>query len=297
MKKIYEGLSRVLYFATGILGFGLYIMSLKEAFSDYGIWYGVFMVTAVGLAQICHFVCQWINHPLGVHCAYCFWCIILVISIALSAIFVFLKECDNRGKDIIYQICGLGLAGLIIFGGISFASARSAKKSARKTARIEAYEKASSVFGVQLGTTIDYRFTKKDAVDGIDVYGFNPEKRFQDFSQYFVMVTPSSRRVFGVKAEAYFPTERAAEDATHRAAEALSKKYGIEIDDFKDGCALIAEGAGESEKRAFILSRFRKDSYWILNLVVLDGVTAEASKSDLESAVKSHNDSLGLDAL
>lgn len=297
MKKIYEGLSGALWFATGILGFVLYIMSLKESFADYNIWYGIFMVTTVGIAQICHFVCQWINHPLGVHCTYCFWCVIFVISIALSAIFVFLKECDNKGKDIFYHICGLGLAGLIIFGGVSFASARSAKKGARKVARIEAYEKAGSVFGVRFGSNLDYSFTKKDTVDGIDVYGFNPAKQFQDFSQYFVMVTPESRRIFGIKAEAYFFTERAAIDATLRASDALSKKYGIEIEEFKDGCALVAEGASESEKRAFILSRFAKDNYWILNLVVLDGVTTEANKEELESAVKSHNEGLGLDAL
>lgn len=68
------------------------------------------------------------------------------------------------------------------------------------TSLVQAEEKTSDALGIKLGQVFDPAEAVGKAVlaDGTPMYQFNPKKKFRSFTNYYVLITPKTHKVYAI---------------------------------------------------------------------------------------------------
>lgn len=90
------------------------------------------------------------------------------------------------------------------------------------------YETISSAFGMTLGAYFDpaNAYERASLKDGTPIYGFAPNPGYKAFSQYYVMITPVTNRVYGILATGTFKDPQEATVMKRDMMNLLRSKYG-----------------------------------------------------------------------
>lgn len=103
-------------------------------------------------------------------------------------------------------------------------------------------EKVEGAFGKKLGTIFNpaqARYVAK-LVDGTPMYEFTPSTGFRSFNRYYVLITPTTQKIYCIAAMGHFDSREAAKSEQAVIMEILRQKYGeteseqpFELDDDK----------------------------------------------------------------
>jgi len=95
---------------------------------------------------------------------------------------------------------------------------------------IFAQEKITEAFGQKLGGDFDpsSAIGKTALTDGTPMYEFSPSKTFRSFKRYYVMITPTTHKIYSIWAIGTFENTATAKKEQALLMELLIQKYGEE---------------------------------------------------------------------
>ena len=91
-----------------------------------------------------------------------------------------------------------------------------------------AEEKIEDAFGKKLGAFFDISTAigKSSLTDGTPMYQFTPQNRFRSFDRYFVLITPKTKKIYGIWAIGNVKNTSVGEKEQAVIMSLLKKKYG-----------------------------------------------------------------------
>lgn len=90
-------------------------------------------------------------------------------------------------------------------------------------------EEINGAFGVSLGEVFDMSraIGKRSMVSGVRAIQFEPGKKFQFFSRYYVLLTSEAKQVYGIWAEGDMGDDETCKEAQTIVMNLLERKYGL----------------------------------------------------------------------
>ena len=91
-----------------------------------------------------------------------------------------------------------------------------------------AYDKIDGAFGISLGTTFEssQSIGQSSLTDGTPMYQFSPTKQFRSFSRYYVLITPTTNKIYSIWGLGSIENTQKCEKERDLVMSLLEKKYG-----------------------------------------------------------------------
>lgn len=92
----------------------------------------------------------------------------------------------------------------------------------------EAEDKITGAFGIKLGQVFDPSdaIGKGSLTDGTPMYKFTPKKKFRSFSNYYVLITPKTHKVYAIWGIGNMENDPSCKKEQALVMAILQKKYG-----------------------------------------------------------------------
>jgi len=149
-------------------------------------------------------------------------------------------------------------------------------------------------FGVQLGASFDTdsAIDKGALTDGTVMYQFTPDKVFRGFDRYYVMVTPTTKKIYSIWAIASFDARAKGSKEQSVVFELLKDKYGNEQK--RDASAMINHVRVILIGSRRIVVKLDGYSKSTVDIRYYDGLLEKAAEQERLAIEKQKMDSSGL---
>lgn len=108
-------------------------------------------------------------------------------------------------------------------------------------------------FGVQFGQVVadSMIVSEQKMEDGTPIYEFKPEKRFRDFSKYWVLMSPKGKKVHSIIVRGNFDSDELAKRESDLLLSLLTEKYGKKVDKNMFGFEVKQDGVSVSVREVW----------------------------------------------